>query len=95
MAQACVPVGRGLIPFTCLQFHTGRGPMPSLRQPVRGTATGRRDKVQPVGDRPVPTELWALLHVAYAECTARNKSGQSPLDCERSGVDGHATCAMG
>jgi len=28
--------------------------MLSLRQPVTGTATGRRDKVQPVGDRPVP-----------------------------------------
>ena len=28
--------------------------MSSLCQPVTGTATGRRDKVQPVGDRPVP-----------------------------------------
>jgi len=66
MAQAVVvPVsGRGAslvfsgeatpVADSDLQSHAGRGPMLSLRQPVTGTATGRRDKVQPVGDRPVP-----------------------------------------
>ena len=50
--------------------------MLSLRQPVTGTATGRRDKVQPVGDRPVPFSCGCAAMNRYRAGTWRKRTAR-------------------